>query len=689
MIERLKKVVVWSTAVLMTLPLYLLTNIQTANAATMYQEEFFRGQPNTKYTEASSVDWNDDPIIGQARYTNTPGQNVAWTIKAQQSGIFSVYAKWVARETATDRAIYEIEDSAGQIYSILINQRTDSEGGVVSGTEGIDSGYRLLAQNMQFVGNEEMTFRMRSMLIDDAHILSAARIKIVKESDVSGIPPTAPAIIAPTDYSKDDSVRFTWNPAVDPDSTPVYELEIDGNVVRREISTTSINISGLSDGPHSWRVRAFDGTAYSNWSPMTSPQSFIKDTSAPVFTDTEFRYSSTDITNDGAVPVDINVSAQEVAGRYVIPMNGQFQRFYFNYLGGNLSESLAEENNAIYLRNLTSAQTENLKSYFTSGIFIPGSILSNYYLAVVDGSQPIAYLKVGGQLRLIDGYYYHITQGGENALTIYGDFPVGIYNFNGTIQDMAGNEGTVNFKIEYTRDGYELPAPTSLVADMGEDQAFLSWSEVEGAVSYNLYFKKSSDSSYGGPINVTTTSYTLTGLAAGTSYDFMVSAVSSLDVVGHSAVIAASTEPAATLSEETNVIKQTPNKPKAKSSYQTHGLITPVEAAPQGESDQMTIEKPGNGSTTQSSSDSNVEDEKESINWTPWLILFMLILLAGAASGAYFYWFGDESSKSDAIAIAKKDASTKTNETALIKPTASSKSKVTKQSTEKPPTKRW
>lgn len=32
-------------------------------------------------------------------------------------------------------------------------------------------------------------------------------------------------------------------------------------------------------------------------------------------------------------------------------------------------------------------------------------------------------------------------------------------------------------------------------------------------------------------------------------------------------------------------------------------------------------------------------DQQESTNWTPWIVLFVLILLAGAATGGYFYWF--------------------------------------------------
>lgn len=33
------------------------------------------------------------------------------------------------------------------------------------------------------------------------------------------------------------------------------------------------------------------------------------------------------------------------------------------------------------------------------------------------------------------------------------------------------------------------------------------------------------------------------------------------------------------------------------------------------------------------------KDDKDETNWTPWIILFILILFAGAATGGYFYWF--------------------------------------------------
>lgn len=58
--------------------------------------------------------------------------------------------------------------------------------------------------------------------------------------------------------------------------------------------------------------------------------------------------------------------------------------------------------------------------------------------------------------------------------------------------------------------------------------------------------------------------------------------------------------------------------------------------------------------------DESTKDEEESVNWTPWIILFVLIVLAGAATGGYFYWFAGKEempaeSKKSEIKEIKKD----------------------------------
>jgi len=49
--------------------------------------------------------------------------------------------------------------------------------------------------------------------------------------------------------------------------------------------------------------------------------------------------------------------------------------------------------------------------------------------------------------------------------------------------------------------------------------------------------------------------------------------------------------------------------------------------------------------------------ENEKTNWTPWIILFILIVLAGAATGGYFYWFAgrDEAEEESGKPVQKGD----------------------------------
>lgn len=53
--------------------------------------------------------------------------------------------------------------------------------------------------------------------------------------------------------------------------------------------------------------------------------------------------------------------------------------------------------------------------------------------------------------------------------------------------------------------------------------------------------------------------------------------------------------------------------------------------------------------------ESQTEDSTDNkINWTPWIVLFILIILAGAATGGYFYWFSGEDEVNAATKEPKK-----------------------------------
>jgi len=71
--------------------------------------------------------------------------------------------------------------------------------------------------------------------------------------------------------------------------------------------------------------------------------------------------------------------------------------------------------------------------------------------------------------------------------------------------------------------------PKNVVATCFSTSALVSWGAVDDAhlSGYDVYKKVSSDSSYTNAISglVTTTSYTVTGLSSGTTYDFAVMAM--------------------------------------------------------------------------------------------------------------------------------------------------------------------
>jgi hypothetical protein len=73
------------------------------------------------------------------------------------------------------------------------------------------------------------------------------------------------------------------------------------------------------------------------------------------------------------------------------------------------------------------------------------------------------------------------------------------------------------------------PAPTGVTATGGDSQATIAWTAVPGATSYNIYWSKTKGvtTANGTAITGATNPYTLTGLTNGTTYYFVVTAVSS------------------------------------------------------------------------------------------------------------------------------------------------------------------
>ena len=94
-------------------------------------------------------------------------------------------------------------------------------------------------------------------------------------------PPTTPELVSPEneEVMSDTTPFFDWTESTDPDEDPItYELQVDNNAgfSSPEIQETSLLSShyeaeqSLALGTYYWRVRAYDGTEYSDWSTIWS-----------------------------------------------------------------------------------------------------------------------------------------------------------------------------------------------------------------------------------------------------------------------------------------------------------------------------------------------------------------------------------------------------------------------------------
>lgn len=115
-----------------------------------------------------------------------------------------------------------------------------------------------------------------------------------------------------------------------------------------------------------------------------------------------------------------------------------------------------------------------------------------------------------------------VVNAGLNLLSLFGintggvDF-IGQATPYGPAYDMGA--------FEYQ--GAAVVTPTGLMATAGNAQIALNWNTLSGAISYNVKRSTVSGGPYTTIANVTTTSYTDTGLTNGTAYYYVVSAITS------------------------------------------------------------------------------------------------------------------------------------------------------------------
>ncbi|WP_022850576.1 fibronectin type III domain-containing protein [Limisalsivibrio acetivorans] len=146
--------------------------------------------------------------------------------------------------------------------------------------------------------------------------------------------------------------------------------------------------------------------------------------------------------------------------------------------------------------------------------FVDNATSYNVYYSTSSGVSTETGTKVAG---ITNHYYYHT--GLADGATYY--YIVTAVNANG--------EGPASVEVSATTDDNFLPAvPANLSATGGDQQVNLSWDSVADATSYNVYWSISSGvtTTNGNQISsITDTMYTHSGLDAGTTYYYIVTAV--------------------------------------------------------------------------------------------------------------------------------------------------------------------
>lgn len=265
------------------------------------------------------------------------------------------------------------------------------------------------------------------------------------------------------------------------------------------------------------------------------------------------------------------------------------------------------------------------------------------------------------------------------------------FNSNGSFtflfEDTAGNSGSATATVENIAEG-EIIASPQIVTTVKGKSINISWSPITNAVSYIVYSSPKaagfvSDYNKGVSTNVgNVTGYVLNVSDYGEYYV----TVTSLDQYGNESsflneftgqklvtVSAPPTVPTPPVVEQEQA--DVDDSASMSSATPPVGISAPIANAEENVNENEDVNVVPEEEDGKIKGDETETKEENKVNWTPWIVLFVLILLAGAATGGYFYWFSGEDEVSAVVREKKEIKSTPLKE--------STKSKANKKS------KRW
>lgn len=256
----------------------------------------------------------------------------------------------------------------------------------------------------------------------------------------------------------------------------------------------------------------------------------------------------------------------------------------------------------------------------------------------INGNDPISTYGVAAAVEMNDDHNYTATLNGEPFVSDTVISNNGSYKLVAT--DKVGNKTEVNFVIDIpptiSAEASSSATETSITITWTTDQpstsrvvydivshagAGLSGYPTDGSSNYGYAYSTVENSTL-----VKNHSVTITGLTAGTTYFYRTISAGSPEKQGSEYSFKTSNAPVATVEAlaTTAAVSSTSTAPSSTvSPTTTTSTETPTGTDNQGE--------------VKAAEDSNEETE-DSFNWTPWIILIIIIALAGAATGGYFYW---------------------------------------------------
>ncbi len=257
----------------------------------------------------------------------------------------------------------------------------------------------------------------------------------------------------PPDPSASASASFSFSSS---EAGSTFECQLDSGGF--SACTNPKAYTGLSDGSHTFQVRATDAASNVDATPAT--YAWMIDRTAPVLTIAGFTADGTPMAVGGG-------------GGYILPTTnvGTINHEVQFEAGSTSSEPLAGLT-GLYL-NPAGVDVAGLTAYYMARIpdGSPAEALAYraYLIAALDGAtHPFAYVTTDGSNKLVlhDAAQYDLAGNLTVGMIVPDDYPLGTYPVQGTARDAGGNGAAVSLSLIVTGD---RTAPVLTIAGFTAD----------------------------------------------------------------------------------------------------------------------------------------------------------------------------------------------------------------------------